>query len=348
MSMPSNARTETEAARTSAAEMEQRSYRSLALRAGLGVGVVALLLWRYDARPTLRAMASEPIGYFAATVALYVAGQVMSAYRWQLLAQLNGIGGRYREYLAYYFIGMATNLFMPGMIGGDALRGIYLGRRQSRIGDAVASVVADRGIGLLAMFWYAGACALLVTGVPLPRAVIRLTLVVGAASLAVYCAAPLIALQARRLPGRLGATVALILPYLHRPLALMPAIILSLILQASLAVCQYILAVGLGLNIPLATIMLILPLANILAALPLTINGLGVREAAYLVLFGFAGVEKHDAIAISLLMFAATAMGGLTGVIAFMTTAMPRGGEIARGYVSGGNGVWRPDVSGET
>src|SRR5438445_3687994 len=147
MSMPSNARTETEAARTPAAEMEQRSYRGLALRAGLGVGVVALLLWRYDARPTLRAMASEPIGYFAATVALYLAGQVMSAYRWQLLARLNGIGGRYREYLAYYFIGMATNLFMPGMIGGDALRGIYLGRRQSRIGGAVASVVAGRWIG---------------------------------------------------------------------------------------------------------------------------------------------------------------------------------------------------------
>lgn len=218
---------ETDAARTQAAEMEQRSYRGFALRIGLGVGVVTFLLWRYDARPTLRAMVSEPIGYFAATVALYVAGQVMSAYRWQLLARLNGIGGRYREYLAYYFIGIATNLFMPGMIGGDALRGIYLGRRHGRIGEAVASVVADRGVGLLAMFWYAGACALLVTGVPLPRAAINATLVVAAASLAGYCAAPLIALQARRLRGRIGATVALILPYLQRPLALMPAIILA-------------------------------------------------------------------------------------------------------------------------
>ena len=346
--MPSNARTEAETASTPAAEMEQRSYRGFALRAGLGVGVVTFLLWRYDARPTLHAMASEPIGYFAAAVALYLAGQVMSAYRWQLLARLNGIGGRYREYLAYYFIGMATNLFMPGMIGGDALRGIYLGRRHGRIGEAVASVVADRGIGLLAMFWYAGACALLVTGVPLPRAAINATLVVSAASLAGYCVAPLMALQGRRLAGRLGATVALILPYLHRPLELIPAIILSLILQASLAVCQYILAVGLGLKIPLATIMLILPLANIVAAMPLTINGLGVREAAYLVLFGFAGVGKHDAIALSLLMFAATAVGGLTGVIAFMTTAVPREGAMTRGYVSGANGVWRPDVSGET
>src|SRR2546428_13899264 len=115
-------------------------------------------------------MASEPIGYFAATVALYLAGQVMSAYRWQLLARLNGIGGRYRQYLANYFIGMANNLFMPGMIGGDALRGIYLGRRQSRIGEAGASVGAGPRIGPLAMLLYHGAGALTLSRGPLPRA----------------------------------------------------------------------------------------------------------------------------------------------------------------------------------
>jgi len=345
--MLNSARVETAESAAQAAKAEQRSYRGFAIRIGLGVTVVAFLLWHYDARPTLRAMASEPIGYFAATVALYVAGQMMSAYRWQLLARLNGVGGRYREYLSYYFIGMATNLFMPGLIGGDALRGIYLGRRHGRIGEAVASVIADRGVGMLALFWYAGACALLITGVPLPRAAIRATLAAAAASVACYFAAPLIAAQARRLRGRIGMMVGLVLPYLQRPAALLPAIVLSLILQASLAVCQYILAVGLGLKIPLTTIMLILPMANIMTALPLTINGLGVREAAYLVLFGFAGVGKHDAIAISLLLFAATALGGLTGVVAFMTTAVPKGEVVADGYVSTGNGVWRPDVSGE-
>ena len=52
-------------------------------------------------------------------------------------------------------------------------------------------------------------------------------------------------------------------------------------------------------------------------------RGLGVREAAYLVLFGFAGMSKVDAIALGLLWFASTMIGGLTGAIAFMTTVMP-------------------------
>jgi hypothetical protein len=50
------------------------------------------------------------------------------------------------------------------------------------------------------------------------------------------------------------------------------------------------------------------------------LNGLGIRESAYLVLFGMAGMRKEDAIALGLLWFAATMLGGLTGAIAFITT----------------------------
>ncbi|HVA82402.1 MAG TPA: hypothetical protein VNF29_15850, partial [Candidatus Binataceae bacterium] len=54
--------------------------------------------------------------------------------------------------------------------------------------------------------------------------------------------------------------------------------------------------------------------------LPLTLNGLGIRETAYLMLFGMAGVRHDDAIALGLLWFLATMLGGLTGAIAFVTT----------------------------
>jgi glycosyltransferase 2 family protein len=301
----------------------QRPYRAFAIRAGLGVAVLGLLLWHYDARPALRLLARERLAFFAAAVGLYVAGQVMSSYRWQLLARISGLGGPWREYLTYYFIGLFTNLFVPGLVGGDAARAVYLGRRHHRIGEAVASVMADRGMGLLTLFWFAAACAMLVTAVPLPRGVIGATMTVGLVTLLGFLAMPLLARIAGRLPARLARIVELATPYLRRPVALIPAIVLSLILQASLAVCQYLLAQGLGLNVPLAAFMLCVPIANVFASLPITLNGLGVRETAYLVLFSLAGIGKTDAIALSLLYFAATMLGGLTGVFAFVTTEMP-------------------------
>ena len=95
--------------------------------------MVAVLLWRYDARPIFRILSRERPAYFAAVVALYVGGQAMCAYRWQLLAALLKVDGRFREFLAYTFVGMFTNLFVPGLLAGDAARSVYLGRRYGRI-----------------------------------------------------------------------------------------------------------------------------------------------------------------------------------------------------------------------
>jgi uncharacterized membrane protein YbhN (UPF0104 family) len=125
------------------------------------------------------------------------------------------------------------------------------------------------------------------------------------------------------MPRSIRRAGGLVAPYLHNPAALIPAIALSIVLQIGLAVCQYILAAGLGLAVPLSLFILCVPIANVFASLPLTLNGLGIRESAYLVLFGMAGMQKEDAIALGLLWFAATMVGGLTGAIAFVTTPAP-------------------------
>jgi uncharacterized membrane protein YbhN (UPF0104 family) len=298
-------------------------YRAFAIRAGLGVAVVAVLLWRYDARPIFRILSRERPAYFAAVVMLYVAGQAMCAYRWQLLAALLKVHGRYREFLAYTFVGMFTNLFVPGLLAGDAARSVYLGRRYGRMGEAIASVVADRAVGLVGLFWLAAISAIFLNFAPIPSSVITPTVVVGAISLVGFLAAPLVARLIHLMPRPVRRAGGIVAPYLHRPLSLIPAIVLSIVLQITLAVGQYILAAGLGLTAPLSLFVLCVPIANVFASLPLTLNGLGIRESAYLLLFGMAGMRKEDAIALGLLWFAITMVGGLTGSIAFVTTPAP-------------------------
>jgi glycosyltransferase 2 family protein len=300
-------------------------YRAFAMRTGLGVAVVAVLLWRYDARPIFRILTRERAAYFATVVVLYVAGQAMCAYRWQLLAAILKVQGRYREFLAYTFVGMFTNLFVPGLLGGDAARSIYLGRRCGRMGEAIASVVADRGIGLIGLFWLAALAAIFLDFAPIPSSIITPTVGVGAITLVGFLASPLAARLIHLMPRPLRRAGGIVAPYLHQPVTLIPAIALSIVLQVTLAVGQYLLAVGLGLKVPLSLFVLCVPIANVFASLPLTLNGLGIRESAYLVLFGMAGMGKEDAIALGLLWFAATMLGGLIGAIAFVTTPAPVG-----------------------
>jgi len=298
-------------------------YRAFATRAGLGIAIVAVLLWRYDARPILRILSRERPAYFAAVVLLYVAGQAMCAYRWQLLAALLKVHGRYSEFVAYTFVGMFTNLFVPGLLGGDAARSVYLGRRHGRMGEAIASVVADRGVGLIGLFWLAAFAAIFLNFAAIPSSVVTPTVIVGAIALAGFLATPLVARLVHLMPRPIRRAGGIVAPYLHHPAALIPAIALSIGLQITLALGQYILAVGLGLAVPLSLFILCVPIANVFASLPLTLNGLGIRESAYLLLFGMAGMRKEDAIALGLLWFAVTLVGGMTGSIAFVTTPTP-------------------------
>jgi glycosyltransferase 2 family protein len=299
-----------------------RAFVGFALRAGAGVAIVALLLWRYDVRPVLHQLARERIAFFFTALVLYVAGQVMSAFRWSLLGAILKIPAPFIDYLSYAFIGMFTNVFVPGLVGGDALRSVYLGRRHQRLADAIASVAADRIVGLIGLFWLAATAAAALS-VELPRSVTLPTIAIGAISLAGFAALPLIGKLAAQMPARIAWIAATIAPYLDRPLALMPAMGLSIALQLLLAICQWILARGLGIRAPLTLFVLCVPIANVFASLPVTFNGLGVRETAYLMLFGMAGMAKSDAIALGLLWFAASVLGNLTGVVAFVLTETP-------------------------
>jgi glycosyltransferase 2 family protein len=293
-----------------------------ALRIGVGATIIALLLWHYNARPILDQLARERLVFFFAAVGLYVAGQVMSAWRWRLLGALLKIPAPFIDYLSYYFIGMFTNVFVPGLVGGDALRAIYLGRRHKRLGDAVASVFADRGTGLAGLFWLAAVAAAALSAA-VPSTVRGPAILVGAGAFAGYALLPLLARLAARMPERIAVLVQTVEPYMKRPLSLIPAIALSVVLQLSLAVCQWLLALGLGLHVPLGLFVLCVPIANLFASLPITLNGLGVRETFYLMFFAKAGIGHADAIALGLLWFSATALGNLTGVIAFALTDTP-------------------------
>ena len=319
---PAPALSESHTAPSVSSAKRGRPLLGFAIRAGAGLLIISLLLWRYDVRPVLHQLARERPSFFLAVIAIYVAGQVMSAWRWNLLGALLKIPAPFIEYLKYGFIGMFTNVFVPGLVGGDALRAIYLGRSHQRMGDAIASVAADRIVGLIGLFWLAATAAAAMS-VKLPRTVTLPTMAVGALSLAAFVGLPLIGYLAARMPTRLASITASIAPYLDRPLALMPAVGLSVILQLSLAISQWILARGLGLDAPLSLFVLCVPIANVFASLPLTFNGLGVRETAYLMLFGIAGMPKQDAIALGLLWFAATVLGNLTGVVSFALTETP-------------------------
>jgi glycosyltransferase 2 family protein len=298
----------------------RHSYRNFALRAIVGIAIVTLLVWRYDARSILRLITRERPSYFAAAIGVYLSTLVLSAYRWRLLAAILRLDAPFTDFLAYRFIATFANTLIPGVAGGDALRAIYLGRRTNHLGKAVKSVLTDRIVGLIGLFWLAASAAIFLRERGLPSVLTTLPILTGLIALALFVASPLIIRFVQVMPSRLSRYGGFIVTYLEHRSVLLAALALSVIVQSVLAICQYLLALGIGIDAPLTLFLLFVPIAGVFASLPLTINGLGVREGAYLVLFGIAGVDRTNAIALGLLWFACTTIGALPGALAFVAT----------------------------
>lgn len=307
----------------------RHAYRNFALRALVGIAIVTLLVWRYDARSILGLLARERPGYFAAAIGVYLSTLVLCAYRWRLLAAILRLEAPVTDFLAFRFIATFANTLIPGVAGGDALRAIYLGRRTSRFGEAVASVLADRIVGLIGLLWLAAGAAIVLKERGLPSTLTTLPIVTGLIAFASFVARPLMIRLVQLMPSRVSRYGGLIVTYLEHRSALLAPLALSVIVQFVLAVCQYLLALGIGIDAPLILFLFCVPIAGVFASLPLTINGLGVREGAYLVLFGMAGVDRTNAIALGLLWFVCTTLGALPGALAFVATptAMPYSNE---------------------
>ena len=67
-------------------------------------------------------------------------------------------------------------------------------------------------------------------------------------------------------------------------------------------------------------------LVGLMMLLPITINGLGAREAILVTLFSAAGAPQEEAIALGLLMFATNVLSRLPGFFAW--TRRPRASAI--------------------
>src|SRR5438094_231762 len=95
-----------EAIAPAATERRGRRLLSFGLRMALGVGLLVFLLTRIDRASLARILVRDHPSYFAAAVALYIAGQLLCAWRWTLLARMIGLGGSIAEFIGYYLVGV--------------------------------------------------------------------------------------------------------------------------------------------------------------------------------------------------------------------------------------------------
>jgi uncharacterized membrane protein YbhN (UPF0104 family) len=242
--------------------------------------------------------------YFALAVFLYLFTQFVSTFRWKpLLPHTLGI----KKLFPLYMIGAFFNTLLPGIIGGDAVKGFYLYKETGKGSLTLASIFMDRYIGFVVLIAICVIALLFgyeyLHGSRIEWLLFFVVLCFIGGSLLVFCL---------RLGKRIK-TLSDFYEYFHayrnQKEVIGKALILSILIHFLGIFAVYTLALGIGYHIPFVTFLIFLPLIVLFTTLPISISGLGVREGAFILFFGFIGVKPEVATAISLSWFVTIAAG---------------------------------------
>jgi uncharacterized membrane protein YbhN (UPF0104 family) len=259
---------------------------------------------------TLKDM-SLPI--FISAILLYILAQSISTLRWKLL--LPGVLGL-RKLFSLYMIGAFFNTLLPGVIGGDTVKGFYLYQAIGKGSLTLASIFMDRYIGFVVLI---AICAI---AFPFGYKYFQGSRIEWLLPLVMLC---FIIASFLIFGLRLGKRIKILSgfydyfhSYRNQKKVIIKTTLLSVLIQLSGIFAVYILAIGIGQHIPFLACLIFLPLIILFTTLPISISGLGVREGAFVLFFGLIGIKPEIATAISLSWFVTMTIGSLLGLVEYI------------------------------
>jgi len=222
--------------------------------------------------------------------------------RWWWLLRANKLGVRLLEAQRFGWIGLFCSNAMPGSVGGDLIKAVYIVERCS--GNhfrAVVSILVDRIIGLLSLLLACSiGCLFIVTRFP------EFAWTVWICALGVFVGCILLLspglrsllrfeMLISRLPKRLGKFVAqlddAVLQYRDNLKGISLWLLASPLIYSLFIGSVILMAQAIGVGLPWIDYLSIVPAAMVVQAIPLMPGGWGIGELAYGTLIAEFGAE---------------------------------------------------------
>lgn len=296
----------------------------------VSLGLLALLATKLDWQQVLERAAQLRWWALPLAAAIQTLVWAVANTRWWLLIRVHALGHGYGDLIRPTYIGAFFNNLLPSSTGGDLFRMYHIYRQGHGAAAAVSPIVTERAVGLICMVALATVTIFRFSHdtsfFRALRALLFWLLCGGLTGIAVvsfpasyYFFHGVLARWDRFKPvsALLHITEA-IHRYLNRPGLLASLILISLGLQIMEIVIFLILGYGVGASLAPAQYLFIVPVVLVAASIPVTVGGLGVREATAITLFTSAGMSQENAAAVALLFIPVLLLSGAPGLWFFL------------------------------
>ena len=308
-----------------------KKYLFLVLRIFIAVALLFYLFKNVDFKELISQIKTANLLYVFLGLLLYGIIAALAIYRWKLLLLVHNIIVSNAKLTKLFFIGLFFNNAMPGLTGGDIIKGYYTAKEtQHHKPEAVTTVFLDRIVGVIGLLML-GLIALLFNLHNPQFKKLALFLFVIFIGLIIF------------VPFFMSKTIIKKIPFIHSIMDILPfkhtliriyhtfykykshkkvvfsTILLSMILQSIYIVMVYFMGKAIGMNVYLYHYFLFIPIISTVAAIPISISGLGVNENLFVYCFGLVGAQEESALVIAFMARIVLLIWSLPGWYYYMT-----------------------------
>lgn len=291
-----------------------RQTLARALGSILALGLLVVLLEEKGDGELFSALRRVSSGYFLAAIAALLISRLFATARWHILLRSAGVEISFLRSTMLTFTGNFSSNFLPTTIGGDVVRlggAMQLGYDRA---ICLASLVADRLIGLAGM------------ALALPLGLVPVFSLGNGASQSLAISA--LIQKGVDFSKRTFESFSI---WLKKPLALSGSLLATLGNMIFIYFAIYLLLLGIEHHVSYWLVAGLYTLAYFVTLIPISMNGLGVQELSMtFLLTQFGGLSPSESATVALLtrvLFIITSLPGaffLPSILAAMNEKKPR------------------------
>ena len=265
---------------------------------GISCALISWLVIHIDWQHTLSTLKHFDLIFAFPLLGIGLSGILLSVWKWSLSLKYFNQNYDFVFLLKTFWTGLFFNNFLPGRTGGDLYRTYELAKRSSHKTEATLSVVVDRILNLVALlgiglfgYWQSPSTLNVTLNVHnlLWGSVLCLTL----GGIVIFF------LKKRPFMAQVQKSLSTLI---EMPFKLLSLFSLALIYQTLMVISHLVVFKGLGQHIAPSFFFYLIPLTALVTLLPISFNGFGLRESAFVVAFSQIGVAPEQALALSLII----------------------------------------------
>jgi uncharacterized protein (TIRG00374 family) len=304
-----------------------KKISSLILKISITAALLIFLFRKIDFKALLEAIRHADRQMMAAALGVFFLLNILGLLRWNLLLKGLGIRVRLHRLFLSYLSSLFFNLVLPSTIGGDAIRTMDISQHTQRPSSGIlATVVLDRALGFFGLF-----IVLIISltfGFKVFNDVSILWVTFFLLLLVLFLSGLMFwsrffhhffrFLPFERFKEYLYKIHEATSSYKERQDILWGALFLSVLAHVGLAVVYYLLAFSVHAPLNFLYFLILVPMITAFSTLPVSIGGLGLRDAASVVVFTKVGLTAAKAFALSLINFGFMFIVGISGGICYV------------------------------